>query len=1024
MTDAADQTARILIIEDEALVARDIKSRLRQLGHEVLGMAHNPKQALTLAAELNPELLLCDIHLKDEIDGIEVARRITRERDIPVIFLTAYSDRETVARAKSLTPYGYVLKPIETADLQIAIEMAMHKFSVEQELHSTRQLLSTALQCIGEALVFTDAEHRVTAMNSQACRIFGLQQEGVTGLDCEQLLEDRAGTRQAASLSWMTLLSTNAVTRLPPFQVRRNDGSQLLVDGVVGPSDVPGASGDKQARGAVLILRELAELKDSVDDLPLPGNLPAGSLSGILDYPLDHERAFVLLLISPDSPDALLEELDEESRDALLRELIEQLNLAMRGTDLASYYGGNVFSASLPQTSLEEAGSISSAILQRLAQHRFLGGSLRLTASIGISHHRSEVNAESGESPLELFRRAHRALVLARQSGGNRLAVWRPSTDIGLVGNLDSQSELLAADAGQDYRNMALLWNTMSDAGPADARGKAKGLLGRLQRCFELSRVLLFSWRDGQPRAIAAMPECSEGEAQAYLDACPDLDRTLADTGPFQDGSRWWVPVSFSANLGGGAGLLYIDSGSSERLLRQQDLLLIQSLVTYLGGPEAGPRPDAASPSPALGDDNSKLLYQSDVMMEVVELIRLVAPTDETVLITGESGTGKEVIASEIHRLSSRADAPFVIVDCGAVVSTLIERELFGHVRGAFTGATQSAAGKLKEAEGGTLLLDEIGELPLNVQVKLLRVVQDKQFTAVGSTQTETVNTRIIAATNVDLEEDIRQGRFREDLYYRLNVFNVHSPPLRQRNGDVEFLAGHFLRDCAAQYSRDIRGFTPAAQAAMHSYQWPGNVRELRNKMIRAVILCQGMEIDVLELDLPADAGASAVPRAASSPQPQKASTQDSLVELETSIREALAEQLGYCLENNVLLPLSQWLERDLILAALQQHGQVNLQAAAALNMPESTLRRKLTRYQADGDTRPPEQLSRWQSVAALLPQWIGVAQREALDPVTHLQNLLLTLIDERARNQAEAAALAGVSPPTYRRQLSQLANW
>ncbi len=497
MSNAADQTARILVIEDEALVARDIQSRLRQLGHEVLGLAHSPRQALQLAAELEPELLLCDIHLKDEIDGIEVARRITSERDIPVIFLTAYSDRETVARAKSLTPYGYVLKPIETADLQIVIEMALHKFSVEQELHSTRQLLATALQCIGDALVFVDAEQRITTMNAQACRIFAVEEGKAVGRDCEQLLEDRTGARQAASLSWRTLLDTPAVTRLPPFQVKHSDGSQLLVDGVIGPTQA--AANGMQPGGAVLILRELAELKDSVDNLPLPGDLPAGHLSGILDYPLDHERAFVLLLISPDSPDELLGGLDEESRNTLLRELIEQLNLAMRGTDLASYYGANVFSASLPYTTLEEAGSIGSAILQRLSQHRFLDGSLRLTASIGVSHHRTELNSETGESPLELFRRAHRALDLARQSGGNRLAVWRPSTDIGLVGNLDSQSELLAADAGQDYRNMALLWNTMSEGSSAEPRSQAKALLGRLQRCFDLKRVVLFNWRDGLP---------------------------------------------------------------------------------------------------------------------------------------------------------------------------------------------------------------------------------------------------------------------------------------------------------------------------------------------------------------------------------------------------------------------------------------------------------------------------------------------------------------------------------------------
>jgi PAS domain S-box-containing protein len=375
---AEEITAGILVIEDEALVARDIQSRLRQLGHRVLGLAHNPRQAIAMADETRPDLLLCDIHLKDEIDGIEVARRITAERDIPVIFLTAYSDRETVTRAKLLAPYGYVLKPIETADLQIAIEMALHKFSVEQELKSTRRLLATALQCIGDALVFVDAAGRIEAMNTEAASLFGLAQESAVGLDCERLLEDRSGSRQNATLSWGELLAATAVTRLPAFPITRRSGSQLLVDGVVGP-----LQGDRGQEGVVLMLRQLAELQDPVENLPLPGELPAG-FNSLYDYPLDHERAFVLLLISPDDGEQLAARLDDAQRDTLVREITEQLNLAMRGTDLASYYGGSVFSASLPYTTLEEANSIAGAILQRLAQYDFLDGRLSLTASIGI----------------------------------------------------------------------------------------------------------------------------------------------------------------------------------------------------------------------------------------------------------------------------------------------------------------------------------------------------------------------------------------------------------------------------------------------------------------------------------------------------------------------------------------------------------------------------------------------------------------------------------------------------------------
>ena len=1010
------ENPRILIIEDEALVARDIQSRLRQLGYEVLGLAHSPRQALELAEKTRPDLLLCDIHLKDEVDGIDVAETITRNRPVPVVFLTAYSDRETVTRAKSITPYGYVLKPIETPDLQIAIEMALHKFSIEQELQSTKRLLATALQCIGDALVFIDPSGRINTMSEEALDLFGLTAKAAAGLDCLQLLKDRAGLALSAAVSWEELLQAQAITRLPPFQIERND-RLLLIDGVVGP--IKGET----AGGTVLILRRLAELQDTVEDMPLPADLP-GDFKALYDYPQDHERAFVLLLICPDHADALLGTLPMRDRDALIREIGEQLNLAMRSTDLASYYGGPVFSASLPYTTLEEASSIAGAILQRLSQHRFLDGELDLTVSIGISHYRPGNSVVESESPLELFRRANSALTLAQRSGGNRVAIWRPSTDIGLVGNLDRQSGLLSADAGQDYRNLALLWNTMSSAARTqDPSALSEVLVSRLKRSFHLEEAALFTFRGDEPELAAAEPTAGPLKAQILLgEHRASLTRAHANRSLERKDGRYWIPFELPDREGG---ILYLRQPAGAEPLRQQDLLLLQSLINYVAGRTSiEPRPSA--PPRGAPAHASELLFQSDVMAEIMELIRLVAPTDETVLITGESGTGKEVIAREIHRRSRRASAPFVIVDCGAVVSTLIERELFGHVKGAFTGATQSSSGKLKEADGGTLLLDEIGELPLDVQVKLLRVVQDKQFTAVGSTKVQTTDTRIIAATNVNLEEEIKKGRFREDLYYRLNVFNVHSPPLRQREGDISFLAKHFLERCSAQYGRRIEGFTPAAEEVMLRYPWPGNIRELRNKLIRAVILCHSNRIDVAQLGLrrESDRPAPTPPRRIELTEPTIRDASESIAELENSMREAMAALVHQCLDCQRLVPLSQWLEQDLILAALESHGQVNLRAAEALGIPESTLRRKLSRYRVDPTERPPELQSEWQAVIAMLPGWIQIAQQEGFDPMRHVQNLLLSEIDEQANSQAQAATLVGVSPPTYRRQISQLAEW
>lgn len=237
-------------------------------------------------------------------------------------------------------------------------------------------------------------------------------------------------------------------------------------------------------------------------------------------------------------------------------------------------------------------------------------------------------------------------------------------------------------------------------------------------------------------------------------------------------------------------------------------------------------------------------------MMEVFRKVKKVAPTDISVLITGETGTGKELIAREIHRRSNRANGPFVVINCGAIPENLMESEMFGHVRGAFTGAVATRPGKFQCANGGTLFLDEIGELPLALQVKLLRALQERVVTKVGDSKPEKVDIRIIAATNRNLEEEIKKGTFREDLYYRLNVVNIYLPPLRERGDDILVIAKYLLNKYAAELGKNVRGFTPNALIAIRKYDWPGNIRELENRIKKALVLCDQTLIGPEDLDL------------------------------------------------------------------------------------------------------------------------------------------------------------------------------
>jgi len=245
---------------------------------------------------------------------------------------------------------------------------------------------------------------------------------------------------------------------------------------------------------------------------------------------------------------------------------------------------------------------------------------------------------------------------------------------------------------------------------------------------------------------------------------------------------------------------------------------------------------------------SSTIVGRSPAIRRIFELVRRVAPTKASVLITGESGVGKELVADAIHNLSPRADKPFIKVHCAALAESLLESELFGHEKGSFTGAQARKKGRFELAHEGTLFLDEIGEINQNVQIKILRVLQEKRFERVGGEDTIETDVRVVAATNKDLKSEIAAGTFREDLYYRLNVVNIHVPPLRERKDDIPLLAGAFLEEFSKDNGKKIEGFDPKSRAALYSYSWPGNVRELRNCIESAVVMSSGGIITIDDL--------------------------------------------------------------------------------------------------------------------------------------------------------------------------------
>jgi len=947
--------AKILIVEDEALIAREIRHRLTKMGWEVVGTAFG-EEAVELALETRPDLLLCDIQLRHGLSGIDLVERIQALMDIPIVFLTAFSDEDTVARAKKVTPFGYIIKPVENRDLQITIEMALYKFRVEKELKEKQQLLETALACIGNALIFLDQEGKIININQDARELLGGDLD--TGAAWRQVL----GEKSSVAGNVKSALRDKNLTKLPPFLMQRAPGTTKLVDGIVGPMD----------EGAVLILRDLGDIED-------PVKLGATELYAMLgsDQLSPSESSFCQVLISPDgATSGVLSEIVEDVR--------ARLDSSMRATDLVSIFANSMVSISLPYTTVTAGEQIAFALLEQLNEYEHSGKPF--TFSAGLAH-----STGGDQEPIDLFRRATSALDTARRSGGNHLWVDGGEPDI------DSRE----MSGSQDYRHVVLLWNVMNALATAnDLDTMCEEFCQHLFHVFRTQRSALLSVVDdkinlevgythssGKAGDISDL-ELSEREFSAIKAVSKGdwQDQLSSDTALFDLAGRW---------------VLFLSGGE----FNAEDQSFLSSLSTYFSSSISRFNVEP-EPVQVFDSTDQQLVYDSAEMQHVLDTADLAAPTDVTVLLLGESGTGKEVVARYIHQKGSRRNKPLIVVDCGAVAPSLIESELFGHVKGAFTGATSNFTGRLKEANGGTVLLDEIGELPLDTQVKLLRFVQDRQVAAVGSNQYETVDARVIAATNRDLKEMVGEGRFREDLYYRLNVFSISVPPLRDRQADILKVARYYLQQFAARYNKTVTGFTADAEQALLDYAWPGNIRELSNVVNRAVILSKDQLITPIQVGV--FSGLTELS------EPSRTTI---------GLRPILKAVVDVGASGSKPLAVGRYLEEDFILMSIKHHDGVLNRAALSIAVPESTLRRKVQKMESTYGSLEIERPVDWPVTPELYHEVMKMASQESAQPLDILAGLLMSELRDRKLSRSVCAQLLGVSLPTYRRMAEDSAN-
>ncbi len=942
---------------------------------------------------------------------------------------------------------------------------------------------------IGEAML---RRHESTAPNGYLLQIsLGGFQSWVDGrLDEPQVRErrrtDRDGARDGFGTVWLGLDFDAGLGSI--------DGNPDPVpDPVPDPGLYPEAS-PRLAKGVAATLtvgtrlawslyQTATLLQDRITQLPGRVELQA-KLVRLLEHSQRARRPVGLLLLSPDDFLSVNQRLGRDAGDRILGEIAERLRGKLRRSDLPYRYGGTVFAILLPDSNAEAARHVATKLRAAVSGERYLGHAMSLTFSIG------GVSVEPGwdgqpELAGELVRRADAALYDAKLAGRGRTVFADMNDDAARSGSVDRLSGIFTADPEKDYRHMLLLWDTVNVISrEKDPDVIARAFTRRIGDVFHALHVALLAAESSNgPSLMGELvrdPLLAFAGDDAASFALPERQRELLDRARH---SRKEVQERLPLGLARGkgsidgianvlplivreryVGWLYLAGPADDFGLDAADLLFLLALANQIARvldharlaeewerkkyrERAQLKSEVRSLRAVLMQ--SKLVYTSAAMQALVERLRRVAPTDATVLITGESGTGKEILAKALHGMSGRRDRPMVTVDCGAIPDSLLESELFGRVKGAFTGADSAVPGRVVEADGGTLFLDEIGELPLPLQAKLLRFVQEKEVTPVGARRTRQVDVRILAATNRNLEQAVSLGHFRHDLFYRLKVFVVEAIPLRKRPDDILPLAQFFLEGFARQYGGRALSLSEAAKQALTAYAWPGNVRELQNSILEAVVMAQDETITQAHLDLPSVAGSASGRGSALRDQgggsawahqteqasaPERGSAEAAApAELDAprsrafapslTPRRALLEQVELALGDPTQTPpLGRWLQDDLLLLAEAACDGVVRKTAAAIGVPESSCRRQLAK------AKKPEAAGRsthWGAMRPVLHAMLDAYSNPGRGSLLlRARRLLLDVVNQRLRDDDRvAAALMGVTTTTYRRWRQGLAD-
>lgn len=792
-----------------------------------------------------------------------------------------------------------------------------------------------------------------------------------------------------------------------------------------------------------------------------------------------YEQVAVLMVHSSDFHQ-INKKFGHESGDKVIWEIAQNLQSSTRESDLISRFGGALFAVAVPVNEEQEAVTLAQKIQRNLQNPEYLNGAISLGFDVGIGCVGREEKFENPSMQITaVINKADQALKASQSSTQPTISLWQIEQMDVYNQRIDYIGGIFTADTATDYRNMLLLWDISNIIASNNQFDELLlQVIQRLGQTFDFQYAGIVENPTNETLQQKAFFLDDEAQATSISELPPQVGTIITEVAQNasvqakpQNSEQGGLSLFVAPLSDGGESCFFLISDNQALSITTDSQMLFAALSKQLGKAlnrtrlEEQLNQQLQQQKQQLQHEleqlkhdlqSSSMFYCSAAMEQLMKQAKRAALTDTTTLIIGESGTGKERLVNALHKMGSRKDKPLVIVDCGAIPETLIESELFGHVKGAFTGALNTSRGKVYEADGGTIMLDEIGELPLQMQTKLLRFVQEKHFTPVGGSKSESVDVKIIAVTNRELEQEVIAGNFRQDLFYRLNVLTLRTPPLRERPEDVSLLSKHFLKKFSQQFSHSEKRLSDDALHKMSQYHWPGNIRELENRLMQANLLSEN---DVIEWsDLKIDAKPENKPELSepsrlhenSRPEHSHSATinhthaklqypreLESLSELSnetansmnkaqfvTRLQTVLIGLLKGVLRDQDVMryPVGIWLEEDLIYQTYFELEQNVKKAGLRLGVSHSTLRRRIDKIiqkkNLQDDWRPQE----WLEVETIL--FDIAAGRIILG--SELMNILkLTLLDVILKlspnNMSIASVLLGVSEPTLYKLKKQL---